>query len=199
MKFTEIVSRLTGFSCPIFGVSWNPKEADVTKARKVITYLEDRRVLYVPSEAEVPEYCVRSVIEIRHFLTAEIAGLESDSELSKSLRAARAACRKFLNTVQGDDKERRIITFAGHYNSSASWVFIGALGELRGIFGMHIAKLAAQHGLDIEDDLASILPAEDEPEIEREALEDGETDFRDVFDKGYRTPRRFRGRDRENE
>jgi Family of unknown function (DUF6650) len=197
MKFSEIVSRLTGFSCPIFGISWNPKEADVTKARKVITFLEDRRVLYAPSELEVPEHCVRSVIDIRHFLTTELVVLDFDSELSKSLRAMRAACRKFLNTVQ--DGERRVITFDSNYNQWAGWVFIGALGELRGVFGIHIAKLAGQHGLDVEDDLASILPAEDEPELEREALDDAGNDYRDIFIKGYRGARRFRGGHRENE
>jgi hypothetical protein len=160
MKFQEIVRRLTGFSCPIFGVSWNPSEAAVTKARRVITFLEDRRVLYVPSEMEVPDYCVRSIIEIRHFLTSELSGLDSDSELSKTLRAMRAACRKFLNTVQADD--HRIVTFGGHHNHWASWEFNGALGELRGVFGIHIAQLATQHGLDVEDDLAFILPTRDD-------------------------------------
>ncbi|MGB8682457.1 MAG: hypothetical protein WCD12_06190 [Candidatus Binatus sp.] len=62
MKFKEVLTRLTGISSPVFGVSWNPPEAEI------------------------------------------------------------------------------------------------ALGEMRGIFGVHIATLAAQHGLDIEDDLASILP-----------------------------------------
>jgi hypothetical protein len=38
-------------------------------------------------------------------------------------------------------------------------VFNGAVGEFRGVFGIHIARLAASHGLDIEGDLASILPA----------------------------------------
>jgi hypothetical protein len=41
-------------------------------------------------------------------------------------------------------------------------VFNGALGEMRGVFGIHIAKLAAQYGLDVEDDLASILPGPSE-------------------------------------
>jgi hypothetical protein len=41
-------------------------------------------------------------------------------------------------------------------------VFNGALGELCGVFGVHLAQLAAQYGLDIEDDLASILPAGEE-------------------------------------
>lgn len=44
----------------------------------------------------------------------------------------------------------------------ASWEFNGAVGELRGVFGIHIAQLAAQYGIDVEDDLASILPPPEE-------------------------------------
>ena len=160
MKFQEIANRLTGISTPIFGVSWNPPELQVSVARRVITFLEDRRVLYVPSEMEIPRHCVQSVLEIRRFLTDELAHLDSSFELGASLRAMRAACRKFLNTV-GDEKGD-VVKFGSHPGHWASWVFNGALGELRGVFGVHIATLAAQHGLDIEDELASILPVKDE-------------------------------------
>jgi hypothetical protein len=44
----------------------------------------------------------------------------------------------------------------------ASWCFNGALAELRGIFRVHLAGLAAESELDMEDDLAIILPARDE-------------------------------------
>lgn len=50
MIFREIRERLTGISCPIFGVSWNPSETERTKAIKIIRFLEDRRVLYNPYE-----------------------------------------------------------------------------------------------------------------------------------------------------
>lgn len=40
-----------------------------------------------------------------------------------------------------------------------SWTFGGALGELRGAFGVHVAKIAVAFELDVEDRLASILPA----------------------------------------
>lgn len=162
MKFKEIINRLNGISTPIFGMQWTPSELKVTKARRVISFLEDRRVLYNPSELETSEYCVRSVIEIRQFLTSEIGDIDENSELADSLRAMRTACRKFLNTVQND--KRQIITFGmerGHY---ASWIFLSAIGELRGVFGIHIATIAAQHGLDVEDELASILPERDEKE-----------------------------------
>ena len=109
MKFEEITKRLTGVSCPIFGVQWNPPEAHCTVARRVVRFLEDRRVLYVPYDVEIEEYCSRSVLDIRTKLTDEMGRLDEGSELFDSL-----------------------------------------------------ARIAVQHGLDVEDGLASIFPAGDD-------------------------------------
>lgn len=157
MKFREVVSRLTGLSSPIFGVSWNPPEAHCAIARRVLAFLEDRRVLYSPSEIESPNHCVSSVIEIRHFLTRELGALPAKCELAQSLAAMRAACRKFVDSVQAE--EGRIIQYGASQGHYASWVFISALGELRGVFGIHVAALAAGYGLGVERELASIVPA----------------------------------------
>ena len=54
-----------------------------------------------------------------------------------------------------------VARFRGN-NGPATWVFNSALGELRGVFGIHVARLAAAHGLDVEDDLAAILPGKDD-------------------------------------
>lgn len=159
MKFREALSRLTGISVPLFGVSWNAPEAERAVARRVLTFLEDRRVLYVPSEMEVPEHGVQSVLRIREMLTSEIGLLSGDGQLLQSLRAMRAACRKFLDTVGPEDGPGVRHAFErGHY---ASWEFNQALGEMRGVFGIYIAILAATHGLDIEDGLAKIVPGRD--------------------------------------
>ncbi len=129
---------------------------EIAAARRVIAFLEDRRVLYEPSEMEVPSHCVHSVIEIRHRLSDELGKLDSGSELTASLRAMRAACRKFLERVGTDGRDG-----IHHANSGGfhSWTFGSALGELRGTFGIHVAKIAAAFKLDVEDRLASILPA----------------------------------------
>ncbi len=121
----------------MFGISWNPPEADVSRAWRVVNFLEDRRVLYVPSEMEVPSHCVTSILEIRSFLTDVLDDLPFESELSQNLRAMRAACRKFLHVAAGD--EPRILLNGGRRGDWASWVFNGALGELRGVFGIHLA------------------------------------------------------------
>ena len=156
MKFKEVVARLTGLSVPVFGVSWNPPVAKVTFARKVIAFLEDRRVLHNPYHMEDLGHCVSSVVEIRQFLTAELGNLTKPEGLAANLRAMRAACRKFLDGVGVKDD-----THAGsaRLGLAHDWVFTSAIGELRGVIGLHVAALAAQHGLDVEGELASILAA----------------------------------------
>lgn len=41
-------------------------------------------------------------------------------------------------------------------------VFLSALGELRGNFGVHLAFIAVKYGIDVEEQLAAIFPAADE-------------------------------------
>jgi len=160
VKLSELISRLTGISTPIGGVSWTSPEADVAVARRVLVFLEDRRVLYAPYDLEVPRSCAESVLEVRRFLTKQLDGDVGD-ELSGTLRAMRAACRKFL--TQTDPS-------ASRWDRDWDWPFPGrrgvgsldqALGELRGVFGVHIARLAARHGLDVPEALDATLPAAD--------------------------------------
>ncbi len=159
MRWREILSRFTGFSTAVAGVQWNPSKAEVTVARTVLTFLEDRRVLWALSEHENPEHAVRSVLEIRAFLTNQISELGEKAKLSLHLRAMRAACRKFLAAVEAEDRAAE--RFAFHHGHYASWVFHSALGELRGVFGVQVAEIAAAHRLSVEEGLASILPALD--------------------------------------
>jgi hypothetical protein len=86
VKFSEIANRLTGISTPLLGVSWQPTDLEVSAARRVIAFLEDRRVLYAPEEMEMAEHCVRSVLEIRHFLSDEIGKHDTGSGFAASLR-----------------------------------------------------------------------------------------------------------------
>ena len=157
MKFSEIANRLTGISTPLVGVSWQPTDLEVSAARRMIAFLEDRRVLYAPDSLEVPSHCVESVLEIRRFLSGELGKLETGSEFAASLRAMRAACRKFLERVGTDGRET--VLYANQHGHWASWTFYSALGEMRGTFGVHVAKIAAEFKLDVEDRLAEILPA----------------------------------------
>ena len=44
----------------------------------------------------------------------------------------------------------------------SSWKFNSALGELRGTFGIMIAQIAVAYGINVEEELASILPNKEE-------------------------------------
>lgn len=146
VTFSEIAARITGFSIPIFGLSWNPPPAQITIARQVLDVLGDRRVLYELGERQVPEYCTCSVRQIREYLTSQIAA-DTSSELSGNLKAIRSACRRFLDFEQ---------TQSNWQAFDAS--FSDALGQFRSTVGQHIAIIAVKYQIDIEDQLASILP-----------------------------------------
>jgi hypothetical protein len=141
MKWKEIGSRITGFNVPFFGISWNPPTAEVTIGRRVIQFLEDRRVLYNPYHMEVPEQCVASVVEIRKSMTTELGNLKADSEPIPHLRAIRAACRKFLDDV---DLERGRTRPPRPYRGYGDMEFFVALGEFRGAISPHVAAIAVR-------------------------------------------------------
>jgi hypothetical protein len=91
-KFRKIAKSLTGFSTPVFGISWNPSESDRDIVRKVITFLEDRRALYNPYNIETPICVDQSILDIRKVLTDTLQKLADDPDISPHLRAMRAAC-----------------------------------------------------------------------------------------------------------
>jgi hypothetical protein len=152
MTYKEVISRITGFSVPIFGISWNPPEPEIATARRVLTYLEDRRVLYNPHHIEVEHECIHSVLEIRQVLTEAIGHLP-ESKLAEHLKAIRAACRNFLDDT--NPKSRRIRPY---WSSNSESAFFTALGELRATIGIHIGAIAIMYGLSVEAQLASVLP-----------------------------------------
>ena len=72
----------------------------VVIAKRVITFLEDRRVLYEDRRVlydppmQVAEFCVASVEKIRQFLTEELSASSLPDDLKNDMRAMRSACRK---------------------------------------------------------------------------------------------------------
>lgn len=151
MRFGEIAARLSGFSTPIFGLQWEPPIIDRDVARRVVAYLEDRRVLYDLYQAETPEWCVKSVLEMRAFLTEVLGQGRIADELVESLRAMRAACRKFLGSIPFDEDGKPLADIRDLMWGMEGWQFNQALGALRGVFGIHVAQLAVKYGIDVEE------------------------------------------------
>ena len=155
IPFADIAKRITGISTPVFGVSWNPPEDKRDIVRGLVAFLEDRRALYADYHMEYGPWVQESIIEMRVELTSVLKTCSADSDLTGPIRAMRAASRKFLDEMGHPGRSRRMI----YPREAAMWQ---ALGEMRGVFGLHLARLCTAYGVDVEPELASIFPQADE-------------------------------------
>ena len=163
--FKRLRGRLTGLSTPFGGVSFKPAVVDADVARALIAFLENRRVLYAPDEAEITEECVLSVIEIRHRLTEVLEHGGLSAKLAERVHALRGAALRFNERLGARDKPDDVRQIIGGRNAIGldDWVLNQALGELRGVFGIHIGSMAESYGLAVRAPLSSILPRPDDP------------------------------------
>jgi hypothetical protein len=70
----------------------------------------------------------------------------------------RIACRHFLDRLHlRGNGDCDAMSSHGHWQS---WEFQDALGQLRGVVGIHVALIAEHFGLNVREGLRAILPAE---------------------------------------
>jgi len=156
LKGKQLLNRLTGISTPVGGVSWTPPIEEQDIARKLLVFLEDRRVLYMPFNMEIGPYVIESIQKIRNRLTIDLQKISKSAVLGESISAMRTSCRKFMTETQFKERNRGIWHIEGRI-----W---NALRELRAIFGIHIARIACAYDLEVEEQLESIFPLEGEKE-----------------------------------
>ncbi len=155
IPFADIARRITGISTPVFGVSWNPPESTRDVVQRLVAFLEDRRALYAEYHMEYGPWVEKSVLDIRRELTDILQDCPEDEHLTGPMRAMRGACRKFLDQMghPGSASRHRFLPY-----EASMWE---ALGQLRAIFGLYLARLCAAFGVDAEPDLATIFPADE--------------------------------------
>ncbi len=150
-KGGELVARLIGILTPVGGVSWNPPEKERRRAERVLTYLAKQPALWDPYDIAIGSFVVQSIIDVRERLTRDLAGLSADSVLHEGLRAMRSACRMFLEENQSP---------RSGYGPPYEAQLHSTLGELRALFGIHIARIACAYDLEVDGHLVGILPPE---------------------------------------
>jgi hypothetical protein len=131
-------------------------DRDIVQA--LVTFLEDRRVLFNPEYLEVEVQVASSVVQIRRELTEALQQLDPKSPAVSSISMMRAACRRFL-----DHPRQYFRHFEGPRHSHDDLVpgFFLALGELRATFGAELQRLDKQFKLRIEVQLRDLFPGED--------------------------------------
>lgn len=163
----ETARRITGISIPFGGLQWaDPGPSDGEIVRKFIVFLEDRRVLFNAEHLEVVSQVEHSIHQIREECTKTLQALAPGAFASQPIRAIREAGRHFHNA---ENEIFRFFDARENYRHpyDGSPGFFTALGSFRSAVGYQVALLAAHYDLDIEGDLAGILPT-----LEGEELED---------------------------
>lgn len=156
MHFKEILAGVTGVSVPIFGIQWKPVTAEIAVARDVLRTLEDKRVLYRPHETEGAQYCLRSVEDMRNILTGALQQVNPQTHVGKQFAKIRRACREFCDIVGSPAFDRAARPMQKSLLSRE-------LTKLRKTVGGAVAAIVIAYGLDVEDDLASIIPFNNAP------------------------------------
>lgn len=159
IKFQDLARRITGFSTPYFGLSWNPPQSERDTVRAFLTFLEDRRVLYNPFQLEVEGEVEHSVHIIRRSCTESLSTLPETSRAAGPIRIIRAACRRFLDVPHADFRNLYVRDFSDFRKRAG---FFTALGELRASIGTQIVILAVEYEIEVEAELASIFPLADD-------------------------------------
>jgi hypothetical protein len=165
IKSESLARRLAGVSAFGFGVSWKAGESEREMVRGVITLLEDRRALFVETDLNILRHVQRSMETIRHALTDGLAKLPESSPAATSFRAMRAVCREMMDQPRSSLIDRYVESKGNvpvDQLDEIDLAYAEKLGKLRVVFGQHLAMIAYQYDVEIEEGLASILPPEPE-------------------------------------
>jgi hypothetical protein len=151
LKGRELAARLIGIRTPIGGIDWEPPAGERKRAKQVLRYLAKQRALWDPYDVSIGAFVAQSIVDLRGQLRSDLEGLPTDSILQEGLRAMHAACRVFLEENQSP---------RSGYGPPYEAQLHSTLGELRGLFGIHIARLACAYDLEVDTHLEGILPPE---------------------------------------
>jgi hypothetical protein len=116
---------------------------DPSSAKQLLTFMQQRGVLFVPLHGEYPPHVFESIKEIRTFLTQLQANLDAESPLAVIVDSINHACRHFMNTTS--------------MNAEYEEVLFG-LGALRKIIGLNIGDLANLYGFTVSGPLRDAIP-----------------------------------------
>lgn len=150
MKFKRILQSVTGISTPIFGIQWTPPQWASDLAEETLVYLSDKRILFNHFDMENADHCLHSVDSMRDHLGTQRKKLLGNKELDKSLSSMQKACRRFIDYV-GHPK------YSGFEKPIQESVLENELQRLRSSIGKQVAILSISFGVDVDDELASII------------------------------------------
>jgi len=151
LKGRELAARLIGIRTPIGGIDWEPPAGERKRAKRVSKYLAEQQALWDPYDMAIGSFVTQSIVDLHGQLRREIEGLPTNSVLQEGLHVMHAACRRFLEENQSP---------CSGYGPPYEAQLHSTLGQLRALFGGHIARIACAYDLEVDAHLTGILPPE---------------------------------------
>lgn len=149
MQYKDILKHITGISCPLFGIQWNPPVYSSDIAREIVLFLENKRVLFSLPQNEVINLCILSANEIRTELVNQ-QKKSNDEKLNNLIQKMLRSTRDFLSKTELISPSTNAVVMQSMLERE--------LLEYRRKMGNLIAILSISYGVDVGDELAVILP-----------------------------------------
>jgi hypothetical protein len=146
--------RITGVSTPIGGVSIEYDKSERQAIEGLLTFLEDRRVLYNFVSTKCPKGVIKSVQEIRERVEAVREKVSRDSMIFQISSAILDTVFNFLEYACKDCMRLSTCNDCVIYEKGCT----KGLLEFRKQMGFHINILCSEFGLKVHGDLKHILP-----------------------------------------
>lgn len=151
--------RLTSLSIPfIGGVKWEYLPAEKELVEKLITYFENKLILFKFVSVRCPGKMIDSVINIRKTVQASMEELNRGDYLFKTLNIIRKATHDFLCYATNNCENPVSCKDCCLTEPNC----LGGLLELRKAAGKAIAELCIAYEVEVDDTLEVIFPIGDE-------------------------------------
>lgn len=123
-------------------------------AQRVLDRLTDRRVLYAPHHRENEQACLSSALDLRQDMGSIIDEAPPRSPVYSAAKEVQKASRRFMSDVEELNFDAQDIATAVATRS----IFERHLDRFRGSVGHATMNLVAAYGLDVDDELATLIP-----------------------------------------
>ena len=153
MIFKDLARHLTGLSVPWFGLQWTPPPDQTRIARKVLDTVANRRLFYAPDHVENEHACLGSANDLRDHLKQHMDESPPGSIVYQQTKNLQKAARLFVTELEALAHSTVPVPHAIKASR-----FYNSLHHFRRTAGVCVASLAAAYGLDIDDELAAMVP-----------------------------------------
>lgn len=142
--------ELSGISTPFAGISWTKNKTSKDMFTHLFLYLESKRILVHPIEMEKKEWCIESVLEIKHNLLSASENVTLDKFDLLTIRKLIDGCNTYLDTVYPMNLPNII------YKNGERWAdlnFDKAMKVFRNTFKTEIGNIEEQYKLHFGKDI----------------------------------------------